>query len=197
MMPDIFEENSHIIDSTGNLYKLYALFGIFLIIIPIMGMSYFIFFIHGLINSAALSSKSIEFRQSLVEMHIHDIAKKTEILNYLVERHLLKNKAEERSKLESIRSPAEHIKKKRAYSEKKNKRLNDIQRRLKNIKKLRYKSTAKLKESDKKLIANKYLIEKAGRYFDSLIWLSTFSLLVICLGSLMTKVGFNKLNKVK
>ena len=162
-----------------------------------MGMTYFTFFIHGLISSAALSGESIEFRRSLVEKHIHDITKKTEILNYLVEIHLLRNKEEARSKLESIRNPAEHIKKKRAYSEKKNKRLNEIQRRLKNIKKWRHESTVKLKENGKKLITNKYLIEKTGRYLDNLIWLSVFSLSVICLGSLMTKVGFSKWNKVK
>jgi len=143
-----------------------------------------------------LSNESIEFRRNLVEMNVHDITKNVELLNHFVERHLLETREEERSKLMSIRRPEEHAKKKRAYSEKKKERLNEIQSRLKIIKKRRYESTVNLKENGENLIINKYLIKKSERYLNDLVWLSVFSLLVIFLGSLMTKVGFKKWNEV-
>jgi hypothetical protein len=176
--------------------KLYVIFGIFLVIVPIMGLSYFTFFIHGLISSAVLSNESIEFRRNLVEINVHDITKNVEMLNSFAESHLLETNEEERSKLMSVRSPAEHAKKKRAYSERKKERLNEIQSRLKVIKKRRDKSTVDLRENGKNLVINKHLIKKAEHYLNDLVWLSVFSLSVMCLGILMAKTGFRNWNKI-
>lgn len=191
----IFKAESQAPGPTDKLYKLYVVFGIFFIIVPIMGLSYFTFFIHGLIGSAVLSNESIEIKRNLVEKNVHDITKNVEIVNHLVESHLLKSEEEERSKLMSIRSPAEHAKKKRVYSEMKKERLDEIQSRLKIIKKRRYESMVDLRENGKNLVINKYLIKKSERYLRDLVWLSVFSLLVMCLGSLMAKAGFKGWNR--
>ncbi len=189
-----FEEECQAPGPTDKLYKLYVIFGIFLVVFPIMGLSYFTFFIHGLISSAVLSNESIEFKRNLVEIKVHDITKNVEMLNHYVESHLQESKEEERSKLMLIRSLAEHAKKKRAYSEKKKERLNEIQSRLKIIKKRRYESAVDIRENGKNLVINKHLIKKSERYLKDLVWLSIFSLLVMCLGSLMAKAGFKGWN---
>jgi hypothetical protein len=195
MAQHTFEEKNQVPGPSYKLYKLYVIFGIFLVIVPIMGLSYFTFFIHGLISSTVLGNESIEFKRNLVEINIHDITKNVEMLNNFVESHLLKSKEEERSKLMSIRSPAEHAKKKRAYSVIKEERLNEIQSRLKIIKKRRYQSMVDLRENGKNLVKNKYLIKESERYLKDLVWLSVFSLLVMCLGSLMAKTGFKGWNR--
>jgi uncharacterized protein YktB (UPF0637 family) len=118
------------------------------------------------------------------------------MLNSFAESHLLETNEEERSKLMSVRSPAEHAKKKRAYSERKKERLNEIQSRLKVIKKRRDKSTVDLRENGKNLVINKHLIKKAEHYLNDLVWLSVFSLSVMCLGILMAKTGFRNWNKI-
>lgn len=71
------------------------------------------------------------------------------MLNNFVESHLLESKVEERSKFMSIRSPAEYAKKKKVYLEMKKERLNEIQSRLKIIKKRRYENMVDLRENGK------------------------------------------------
>ncbi len=51
---------------------------------------------------------------------------------------------------------------------------------------------ADLKESGINLAKNKNLIKKAERYLNDSIWLSIFSLSLMWLGGLMTKVGFKR-----
>lgn len=155
-----------------------------------MGLSYFTFFIYGLISSAGLTNKNIDFKQSLVEINVHDITKNMEMLNHFVERHLLESEEEERSRIMSVRKQEEYEVKKRQYLEKKNERLNEIQTRLKIIKKRREESMVALRENGEKLVINKYTIKQAERYLNDLVWLSVFSLLVMCLGRVMTKVSF-------
>ena len=172
------------------------MFGIFLVVVPIMGMIFFIFFIHGLTSNALLSNVNIEFKGRLVEINVHDTTKNTELLRHYIENHLLEIEKENYSKLISIRKPEEHAKKKRAYSEKRKERLSEIESRLRIIKKSRDKNTADLKKNGENLVINKNLIRKAEWYLNESIWLFVFSLSVICLGSLMAKVGFKRWNEV-
>jgi hypothetical protein len=173
-----------------------VILGIFLVVAPIIGMIFFIFFIHGLTSNVLLSNESIEFKRKLIEINVHDITKNVEILDHFVERHLLEIEKEESSKLMSIRRPEEHAKKKREYLEKRKIRLSEIQSRLKAIKKKRNKSTVDLKENGESLAINKNLIRKAERHLNDSIWLSIFSLWVMCLGILVAKVGFKRWNEV-
>jgi len=182
--------------STDKPYKFYVIFGIFLVVVPIMGMIFFIFFIHGLTSNALLSNENIEFKRKLIEINVHDTTKNAELLRNFIENHLLETKKENHSKLVSIRKPEVHAKKKKEYSERRKKRLSEIQSRLKTIKKSRDKNTVDLKENGKNLVINKNLIKKAERYLNESIWLSFFSLSVMCLGSLMAKVGFKRWNEV-
>jgi hypothetical protein len=191
-----FEEDRQISSFTNRVYKFYVILGIFLVVAPIIGMIFFIFFIHGLTSNVLLSNESIEFKRKLIEINVHDITKNVEILDHFVERHLLEIEKEESSKLMSIRRPEEHAKKKREYLEKRKIRLSEIQSRLKAIKKKRNKSTVDLKENGESLAINKNLIRKAERHLNDSIWLSIFSLWVMCLGILVAKVGFKRWNEV-
>jgi hypothetical protein len=181
---------------TDKVYKFYVIFGIFLVVVPIMGMIFFIFFIHGLTSNALLSNVNIEFKRKLVEINVHDTTKNAELLRHFIENHLLETEKEDRSKLISIRKPEEHAKKKKEYLDKRKERSSEIQSRLKIIKKSRDKNTVDLKENGENLVINKNLIRKVEQYLNGSIWLSVFSLSVMCLGSLMAKVGFKRWNEV-
>jgi len=182
--------------STDKAYKFYVIFGIFLVVVPMMGMIFFIYFIQGLTSNVLLSNINIELKRKLIEINVHDTTKSAEQLRYFIEKHLLETEKENYSKLISVRKPEEYAKKKKEYLENRKKRLSEIQSKLKTIKKNRNKNTADLKENGESLVINKNLIRKAEQYLNRSIWLFIFSLLVICLGSLMAKVGFKRWNKV-
>ena len=160
-----------------------------------MGMIFFTFFIHGLTSNALLSNVNIELKRKLVEINVHDTTKNAELLRHFIENHLLETEKENYSKLMSVRKPEEHAKKKKEYLEKRKKRLSEIQSRLKTIKINRNKNAVDLKENGESLVINKNLIRKAERYLNESIWLFVFSLSVMCLGSLMAKVGFKRWNE--
>ena len=178
------------------MYKFYVIFGIFLVVVPMIGMIFFIFYIYGLTSNALINNVNIELKRKLIEINVHDTTKNVELLKLFIENHLLETKKENHSKLISVRKPKEHAKKKKEYLEKRKSRLSEIRGKLETIRKNRNKNTVNLKENAESLIINKNLIRKAERYLNESIWLFVFSLLVICLGSLMAKVGFKRWNKV-
>jgi len=187
------EKNTNFTDKA---YKFYVIFGIFLVVVPMIGMMFFIFYIYGLTSNALLSNVNIELKRKLIEINVHDTTKNAEQLKHFIENHLLETEKENYSKLISVRRPEEHAKKKKEYLEKRKKRLSKIQSKLETIKKNRNKNTVDLKENGESLVRNKNQIRKAERYLNESIGLFVFSLLVICLGSLMAKVGFKRWNLV-
>ena len=187
------EKNTNFTDKA---YKFYVIFGIFLVVVPMIGMMFFIFYIYGLTSNALLNNVNIELKRKLIEINVHDTTKNAEQLKHFIETHLLETEKENYSKLISVRKPKEHAKKKKEYLERRKKRLSKIQSKLETIKKNRNKNTVDLKENGESLVRNKNQIRKAERYLNESIGLFVFSLLVICLGSLMAKVGFKRWNLV-
>ncbi len=75
-------------DPTSKLYKFYAIAGILLVIVPMMGLISFVFFIHGLTSDALLGNDNIETERKFIEINVHDTTKNVEILDHLVKQHL-------------------------------------------------------------------------------------------------------------
>ena len=161
-----------------------------------IGMIFFTFYIYGLTSNALLNNVNIELKRKLIEINVHDTTKNAELLELFIENHLLETKQENHSKLMSVRKPEEYAKKKKEYLKNRKKRLSEIQSKLETIKKNRNKNTVDLKKNGESLVINKNLIRKAERYLNESIWLFVFSLFIICLGSLMAKIGFKRWNKV-
>lgn len=180
------------IPPTDKLYKFYAIAGILLVIVPMMGLISFALFIYGLTSDALLGNDNIEFERKSIEINVHDTTNNVDTLDHFVEQHLLATEKEARSELMSIRRTEEHAREKKENLKKRKERLSEIQDKLKAINKMRSKNMADLKESGINLAKNKNLIKKAERYLNESIWLSIFSLSLMLLGGLMTKVGFKK-----
>lgn len=183
-------------DPTSKLYKFYAIAGILLVIVPMMGLISFAFFIHGLTSDALLGNDNIETERKFIEINVHNTTKNVEILDHLVKQHLFSTEKEARSELMSIRRTEEHAREKKENLKKRKARLSKTQDKLKAIKKMRSKNIADLKENGKNLAKNKNLIKKTERYLDDSIWLSIFSLSIMWLGGLMAKFGFKRWDKV-
>ena len=174
------------------LYKFYAIVGMVLVIVPMTGLISFALFIHGLTSNALLGNDNIKIESKFIEINVQDTTKHVEILDHFVEQHLLATEKEARSELMSIRRSEEHAREKKENLKKRKERLSEIQDKLKAINKMRSKNMADLKEIGINLAKNKNLIKKAERYLNESIWLSIFSLSLMLLGGLMTKVGFKK-----
>lgn len=183
-------------DPTSKLYKFYTIAGIFLVIVPMMGLISFAFFIHGLTSDALLGNDNMETESKFIELNVRDTIKNVEMLGYIVEQHLLATEKETRSEIMSIRRTEEHAKEKEENLKKRKERLSEIQDKLKAIKKMRSKNTTDLKENGESLAKNKSLIKKAERYLNDSVWLSIFSVSVMLLGGLTTKVGFKRWNEL-
>jgi len=152
----------------------------------------FALFIYGLTSDALLGNDNIEIERKFIEINVHDTTNNVDTLDHFVEQHLLATEKEARSELMSIRRTEEHARKKKENLKKRKERLSEIQDKLKAINKMRSKNMTDLKESGINLAKNKNLIKKAERYLNDSIWLSIFSLSLMLLGGLMTKVGFKK-----
>ncbi len=180
------------IPPTNKLYKFYAIAGILLVIVPMIGLISFALFIYGLTSDALLGNDNIEIERKFIEINVHDTTNNVDTLDHFVGQHLLATEKEARSELMSIRRTEEHAREKKENLKKRKERLSEIQDKLKAINKMRSKNMADLKESGINLAKNKNLIKKAERYLNDSIWLSIFSLSLMWLGGLMTKVGFKR-----
>ncbi|MCH6584935.1 MAG: hypothetical protein IH810_03735 [Proteobacteria bacterium] len=178
------------------LYKFYAIVGMVLVIVPMTGLISFALFIHGLTSNALLGNDNIKIESKFIEINVQDTTKHVEILDHFVEQHLLATEKEARSELMSIRRSEEHAREKKENLQKRKERLSEIQDKLKAVNKMRSKNMADLKEIGKDLAKNKNVIRKAERYLNNSIWLFIFSLSIMWLGGLMTKVGFKRWSEV-